>query len=78
MRREHRCLPFKPEYRSVNVGLFRPYAHIVGKISRWEIIRTIHHDVVVVNQRLCVFTGEPSLVQAHFYVWVSLRQAVAR
>src|SRR5436190_3097116 len=63
VRREHRCLTLKTEYRAINVWLPRKNADVVGQIARRKIIRPVHDHIVSRYKLRSVFAGETALMQ---------------
>ena len=77
MRREHRCLSLKAEYRAVDIRLTRKNTDIVRQISRRKIIRSINDHVVAGHKLRRVFTGETALVQFDLDLRIDVVQAIA-
>ena len=76
MRREHRCLSFKSEYRAVDIGLACKNTDIVRQISCRKIIRSINDYVVTGHKLRRVFTGETALVQFDLDLRIDVVQAI--
>ena len=78
VRREHRRLTLKAEYRAVDVRLARKNADVVRQISSWKIIRSVNDHIVPGHKLRCVFTGETARVQFDFDLRVNVVQAISR
>ena len=70
MRRKHTGLPFEPENRAVNIGLFEEHAGIVGKVTSWKVIRAVHHDIKGTDNFESIAAGETGFVGDNFYLGI--------
>ena len=66
MRRENAGLTFKTENGAVNVRFSEQHAGVVGQITRGEIVRAVHYDVVWLDNLKRVFAGESRVVEDDF------------
>ncbi len=70
-RREHAGLAFETKNGAVHVWLFQKHAGVVGQITRWKIIRAVHHDVVRHHNFYRVLGSQPRFVNHHFHLGIN-------
>ena len=78
MRREDAGLAFKTKDGTVNVWLLEQHAGVIREVARREIIRAVHHDVVLPDDVHGVLGREPDAVEDDLYAGVDALDGVAR
>ena len=63
MRGENAGLAFEAEDRAIDVWLLEDDAGVIGQVTRWEVVRAVHDDVVLGDDFEGVFAGEPRIVE---------------